>query len=179
MLKLKSCFGGLSRAMALLLSLGPGAALAAEDVGTKYGVGFQSSFPAWGLSGMVDLNDQISVQGILGFIGDLKTYAGRGIYRFRREDKWNAYGYGMVGAWSYTGYQITSVFPYTTKETTETVMGFGAGVGIEYDWRAWLNNSDMPPIMWNVEIGIANVNFDEVDYDFSSFVFGVGAHYRF
>jgi len=157
-------------------SIGGNVVFAEENADTRYGVGFQSSWPAWGLSGMFDVNEDISVQGILGFIGDLKTYAGRGLYRFRKEDGWNAYGYGLIGAWSYTGIKFTG---YSFEETTETVMGFGAGVGIEYDWRNWMGNSDLPPIMWNVELGIASVSFDEVDYDFSTFMFGVGAHYRF
>ena len=181
----KKYISSLSGAMVLLLCFGSSAAFAEEGTETgqegaetRFGVGFQSSWPAWGLSGMVDVNDRIAVQGIVGFIGDLKTYAGRGIFRFRREDKWNAYGYAMVGAWSYTGAKISVVYPYI-EETTETAMGFGGGIGIEYDWRNWMTVSDLPSIMWNFEIGLANVNFDEVDYNFSSFTFGVGAHYRF
>lgn len=70
-------------------------AFAQEQKETKFGIGFQSTFPAWGLSGMMDVNDKVSVQGILGAFGDLNIYAGRGIYRFRKEPMWNTYGYGM------------------------------------------------------------------------------------
>lgn len=144
----------------------------------RFGVGFQSSFPAWGISGMVDVADNLSVQGILGAFGDLKTYAGRGIYRFTRKPYYNAYGYGMIGAWSYTGYEYYWVgWSLRSRKTTETVLGFGAGVGIEYDWRAWSPN--LPPIWWNLEVGLGMVNFEKVDYDFSTFMLGVGAHYRF
>jgi len=153
-----------------------------EDETKRFGVGFQSSYPAWGISGMMDVADNLSVQGILGMVGDLKTYAGRGIYRFRKEPYWNTYGYGMIGAWSYPGYEIEYEYIYgisypTMKKITETVMGFGAGVGIEYDWRALSPN--LPPIWFNLEIGLGNVKFKKIDYDFSAFMAGAGAHYRF
>jgi len=141
----------------------------------KFGVGFQSSFPAWGVSGMMDISNNMALQGILGAFGDLKLYGGRGIYRFRQEQRWNTYGYGLIGAWSYKGIEIDSNF--TWKETTETVVGFGAGVGVEYDWRAWVPG--LPPIWSNLEIGFGRTKFEEVDYDFSTFMLGAGFHYRF
>lgn len=149
-------------------------ALAQKEEETKFGIGFQSAFPAWGISGMMDVSDEFSVQGILGAFGDLKTYAGRGIYRFEKKPNYNTYGYGMVGAWSYTGFEIGSGFQL--KETTETVMGFGAGVGIEYDWRVFA--PELPPIMWNLEIGLGSVKFGNVDFSFSTLMVGAGAHYR-
>jgi hypothetical protein len=133
---------------------------------TKYGVGFQSAFPAYGLSGMMDINEDISVQAIVGFFGSLKTFAARGLYNFQREDYWNLYGFGMLGVWNYS---IGSV--------SETVPGFGLGAGISYDWRAF--NADLPPLFWNLELGLGIVNFDEVNYNFSTFMFGAGVHYRF
>ena len=144
-------------------------------VETKYGVGFQSSFPAYGISGMVDANDALSAQGIIGFFGNLKTFAGRGLYRFRKESNWNIYGYGMTGAWSYTGFRVGEAF--AIEETTETVLGFGAGAGIEYDWRAW--NAELPPVVWNLELGVGVVDFDQVNYNFSTLLLGAGVHYRF
>ncbi len=63
--------------------------LAQEEPRGRIGVGFQASFPAWGFSGMVDLTNKLSIQGIFGLLGDLKTYAGRGIYRFKVEPYWN------------------------------------------------------------------------------------------
>lgn len=61
------------------------------------------------------------------------------------------------------------------KEKTESVMGFGAGAGIEYDWRALSPN--LPPIRWNAEIGLGRVGLEY--YNFSTLMFGVGGHYRF
>ena len=146
-----------------------------EEKKTKFGIGFQSAFPSWGISGMVDVSDKISIQGILGAFSVLKTYAGRGIYRFKKETYWNAYGYGMLGAWSYPGYKIGT--GWSLEETTETVMGFGAGAGIEYDWRGL--NPKLPPLFWNLEIGLGSVKFKEIDYNLSAFMFGAGVYYRF
>lgn len=129
-----------------------------------YGVGFQSSFPAWGLSGMMDLNPDVSLQAIIGFLGNLNTFAGRGLYRFHHEDFWNAYGYGMLGLWT-----------YSLLGQSESAIGFGFGAGLEYDWRGF--NEDLPPLFWNLELGVGIVNLDL--YNFSSFMLGVGVHYRF
>lgn len=148
-----------------------GVASAQEQKETKFGVGFQG----WGISGMMDVSDKVSVQGILGMFGDLRTYAGRGIYRFRREPLWNAYGYGMVGMWS-GSYSKWDAYRGDYVEETETAMGFGAGGGIEYNWQAFSPN--LPPIWWNLEAGIGSVGFDHYN-DFSAFMFGGGAHYRF
>ena len=60
-------------------------------------------------------------------------------------------------------------------EETETAMGFGAGGGIEYNWQAFA--PDLPPIWWNLEAGIGSVPLDY--YNFSAFMIGLGAHYRF
>jgi hypothetical protein len=154
-----------------VLLLGSSASLAQDREGTTFGLGFQYSYPFWGLSGLADVANNVSIQGIFGLFGDLKAYAGRGIYRFNKKPKWNTYGYGMVGAWSYTGLDIR-----TLEETTETSFGFGAGLGVEWDLRAWV--SDFPPLWWNFGIGIGSVEFDTVDYDFAAFSVGVGLHYR-
>lgn len=130
----------------------------------QYGLGFQSSFPAWGLSGMYDLNRDISLQAILGPLGNLNTFAGRGLYRFQHEDDWNLYGYGMLGIWthSFIGETFSSI-------------GFGFGAGLEYDWRAF--SEDLPPLFWNLELGVGFVDLDH--YNFSTLMIGVGVHYRF
>lgn len=73
-------------------------AFAEEQKKTKFGVGFQSTFPALGISGVYDINDKVSAQGVLGLDGELKMYAVRGIYKLRKEPGWNTYGYGMIGS---------------------------------------------------------------------------------
>lgn len=142
---------------------------------TEFGVGVQFAFPAYGISGVIDLADNFAAQGIIGAFGDLKTYAGRGIYRFQTETYWNTYGYGMVGAWSYPWTKIDE--NYNLVEKNEITLGYGAGVGVEYNWQSL--SSNLPPIWWNLEIGVGSVQFDEANYDFSTFMFGTGAHFRF
>ena len=137
----------------------------------RYGVGFQGSFPASGLSGMMNVTDEIAIQAIVGLFGNLRTFAGRGLYKFQEDQFWDLYGYGMAGAWSYRGFTINN------NRQTETVLGLGAGVGFQYDWRAF--NPDFPPIAWNIELGLGFVDFKEVNYNFSTIMFGAGVHYRF
>lgn len=128
------------------------------------GLGFQSSFPAYGLSLMVDVTEVASLQGIVGFFGTLNTYAARGLYRFNRETYHDFYGYGMVGGWSYAG--------------IETVPGGGVGAGFEGDIRGLNPEGDLPPLFFNFELGLGFVNFDQAAYNFSTLMFGVGVHYR-
>ncbi len=143
---------------------------------TKYGLGFQGTFPANGLSGVMNLTDKTAAQAIIGFFGSLNTFAARGLYRFQQKNFWNAYGYGMIGIWTYSGLEFVRSRG-RLEETTEAVFGFGAGAGIEYDWRAL--SADLPPIAWNLELGLGFVDFDRVDFSFSTILFGAGIHYRF
>lgn len=147
----------------------------------RYGVGFQTSFPAYGVSGMYNVNEKSSIQAVLGPFGDLKTFACRVLYRFNRKTfphTYNVYGYGMLGFWSYTHYGYYHWDPYWRYyrwgKKTETVVGFGAGAGLEYFFEDFL-----PEVGWNLEIGFGIVDFKEVAYDFSAFMFGIGAHYYF
>jgi len=131
---------------------------------TQYGVGFQGTFPSAGISGMMDVSEEISVQGIIGFASYLTTITGRGLYRFSAEEWWDAYGYGMLGLWSYRG-----------GTDTESSLAFGIGAGLSYDWRGFAE--DLPPVRWNIEIGIGSVQFEAINY--SAIMIGAGAHYRF
>ncbi len=172
--------GGLALCLALLVALPGGLAAqeadaeetsgdqAAETESLEWGVGFQSSFPAYGFSVMYDWTDKITAQGVIGPLGTLNTFAARGLYRFERREHHDFYAYGMVGGWS-----------YSTLGVSETVPGIGAGAGIEGDLRGLFEDEDFPPIFLNAELGLGIVNFDQVAYDFSTFMFGVGAHYRF
>lgn len=135
----------------------------AELEPTTFGLGLQSSWPSFGFSGMMDLDERIAVQGVLGLFGRVSTFAGRGLYRFSLEEMWSVYGYGSAGAIS-----------FRFRDETETSLGLGAGVGLEYDWRAWQRK--LPPIRWNVEIGLGYA--DLAFYDYTGFTFGAGIHYR-
>jgi hypothetical protein len=139
----------------------------------KVGVGFQFSFPAWGLSGKYNVTDKFAVQGVFGFFGSLKTYAARGLYKFKVKPQLGVYGYGMVGAFSYKGFELNYNSSNFLDERTETVVGFGAGAGVEYFFKG------LEEIGWNLEIGFGSINFDQVDYNFSMIMIGAGAHYFF
>jgi hypothetical protein len=52
---------------------------------TKYGIELQFTLPALGISGMVDVKENISAQGIFGVFAELKTYVARCIYRFQKK----------------------------------------------------------------------------------------------
>lgn len=142
-----------------------------DDVGDlkKIGAGLQSSFPTFGISGIYNLNEQMAAQAVLGFIGSTSAFGGRFLYRFRREENYNFYGYGMLGIFRHKTWGLHD--KYILKWETETVAGFGLGGGVEYFFEG------LPEIGWNAELGIGIVDFEY--YDFSAFMFGLGAHYYF
>jgi hypothetical protein len=152
-----------------LAALAPTPSSAQEgDSQTRFGIGFQSSWPAYGISGLYDLNEQITLQGIIGAFGTVTNLGVRGLYRFQTEDKYDLYGFGTAGLWSYD-YSID----------TENVIGFGGGAGIELDWRRILTPDDnsFPPLFSSIDIGFVVADFEY--YDFSGLVIGGGIHYRF
>lgn len=140
---------------------------AQEPDAFRFGVGFQSSWPAWGLSGTIDVTEQVTAQAIVGAFGTLTTVGARGIYRFTQEETYNMYGYGTVGMWRYPGI------------IRENVVGFGGGAGIEFDWRRIFSNQNgtFPPLFTTIDLGLVVANFEH--YDFSGFTVGSGLHYRF
>jgi len=132
------------------------------------GVGFQSSgFSSNGLSVKVDLSDTYTVQGIAGFLGDVTNYSMRGLYNFQNEKDYSLYGYGGVGMWQIK-YDIFGV-------EDESVVGFGAGAGVEYDLRALSPN--FIPLFVNFELGMDVVKFENDSY--GGFTTGLGLHYKF
>jgi hypothetical protein len=138
----------------------------AADSDSKYAAGFQSTGYSYGLSGKMEISDEITAQGIIGLFGDLSSYSVRGLYNLKSDTHWDAYAYGSAGMWSYDS---------SFDDFDENVFVFGSGVGIEYDWRAFA--PELPPVYWNLELGLNVGSFDY--YDFSALSFGVGAHYRF
>jgi len=131
-----------------------------------WSVGFQSAWPAWGLSGSFDVDERITAQAIVGAFGTLTNFGGRGLYRFSLEPSYNLYGYGTVGVWNYSGI------------VRENVVGFGGGGGIELDWRRlFSDDGSFPPLFSTIDLGFVAANFDH--YSFSGFTIGSGIHYRF
>lgn len=138
------------------------AAFAGSKAGGKIGVGFQSSWPAsYGLSGKYDLNEKMTVQGVFGFLGTVTNYSGRLLYRFQDKDDYDLYGFGSAGIYRYDYYL-----------GDESVFGFGAGAGIEYDLSDAL---DGLPLTVSGEIGFGFVSFDY--YSYGAVGLGVGFHY--
>ena len=144
----------------------PGNAPTVGVQGGRYGVGFASSWPAYGVSGTLQLSETLTAQAVLGFLGAVTNLSARGLYRFRRSPEYDIYAYGAVGAYRY-GYFAG----------TESVLGVGGGGGIEAGLQRLFDDEDFPPIFVNAEVGLGFANFEY--YNFSAFVFGAGVHYRF
>ncbi|TVR63918.1 MAG: hypothetical protein EA422_08110 [Gemmatimonadales bacterium] len=181
---------GLGRKLALLLSLSvglglllapatseaqqtPPAAAATPDPG-RFGVGFQSSWPAYGLSGTYAVNERVTAQGVVGAFGSLTTLSGRGLYHFQKQEKYSLYGFGTAGIWRHS-------FQFLGGSESETSPGLGGGAGIELDWRRLLDTggdgSGFPPLFSTIDLGFVAASFD--NYNFSGLVIGAGIHYRF
>jgi hypothetical protein len=151
----------------------PDGASAQEDNG-RFGVGFQSSWPAYGLSGVYDVSEKVTAQAVVGAFGALSTLSGRGLYHFQRQESHSLYGFGTVGVWRHS-------WNFAGGSSSETSPGIGGGAGVEFDWRNILNGSgngsDFPPIFSSIDIGFVAASFD--NYNFSGLVIGAGLHYRF
>lgn len=133
--------------------------------GGRFGVGLASSWPSYGISGTMQISETLTGEVILGFLGAISNIGGRVWYRFKRDPSYDLYGYGSVG-----------LLRYDYVVNTESVLGLGAGAGVEVGVGQLLDEEDFPPIFVNAEIGLAYANFDF--YNFSSFTFGSGIHYR-
>lgn len=144
--------------------------------GGKFGVGFASSWPSYGLSGTLQVSETITAEVLLGFLGALTNVGGKAWYRFNRNEKYDLYGYGTVSMYRYD-YSRFDANLMQIVDDTETVFGFGAGAGVEAGIRKLFGDDELPPIFLNWEIGLGIANFEF--YDFSAFVFGGGIHYRF
>jgi len=134
--------------------------------GGPFGVGTASSWPAYGLSGTYLVNERVTAQAVLGFFGTVSSFSGRGWYRFNRNDNYDIYGYAGAG-----------LYRYDSGIDVESVLGLGAGAGVEVSLAKLFDDEDFPPIFANSELGLSYANFDF--YDFSALTFGFGIHYRF
>lgn len=126
-------------------------------------MGFASAWPTYGISGTYQLNETLTAEAILGFVGVATNISGRGWYRFDQNVDYDLYGYGMLGILSYRSF--------------DTGLMFGFGGGIEAGIQELFDDPELPAIFGNFEIGIA---FDTIAfYNLSIFSFGAGIHYRF
>lgn len=131
-----------------------------------YGVGTGSSWPAYGISGTYRYSEQITAEVILGVLGTVQSFAGRGWYRFKQDPTYDVYGFATAG-----------IFRYDYTFDTESVLGLGGGVGLELSWAKILDDPDFPPIYSNIDLGLILANFEY--YNWSGFSMGGGVHYRF
>ena len=121
----------------------------------------------YGLSGKYDVTDKVTAQAIVGAWGynNLTSITGRGIYKFKQKDHYNLYGYGSGTSWMWdNGFQ------------KETIFGFGAGGGIDYDIRGL--DQSLPAIYINADIGLQYANFSYYG-GFGGIGLGLGVHYKF
>jgi len=157
-----------------LFLLAAAAPAQAQEGESRFGIGFQSAFPAYGLSGLYDVNDRITAQAILGAFGTLTTISGRVLYNFQKEEKHALYGFGTTGLWRHSFRSVLG------SSDTESVVGFGGGAGVELNWRTIIDDSPdstFPRLFSSIDIGFVAASFDF--YDFSGLVIGAGFHYRF
>ncbi len=134
--------------------------------GGRFGLGVTSSWPAYGLSGTMQVSETLTAEALLGFLGTVTNFGGRVWYRFKRDVDYDLYGYGAA-----------SLYRYDYVIDTESVLGLGGGAGIEAGLQRLFDDADFPPIFVNAEVGLAFANFQY--YNFSTFIFGAGIHYRF
>ena len=133
----------------------------------ELGLGFQASFPSYGLSLKADFDDTHSGQVVLGSFGTVSTISGRYIYSFNETGDTfplTPFVYGQVGQWSYN---------YDFLGIKESIFGYGVGAGLEFNWLASISDK----FKTTVEIGYAAVDLEY--FDFSATMFGVGIHYYF
>lgn len=120
-----------------------------------------------GISGKYDVTDKVTAQAIVGAWGynNLTSITGRGIYKFKTKDDYSLYGYGSLTSWTWdNGFD------------NETVFGFGAGGGIEYDIRRLDRN--LPAIYLNADAGLQVASFKNYG-SFNTLGLGFGIHYKF
>ena len=135
------------------------------DTESQFGIGLGGTFFAYGLSGTYDVNDIITAEAILGFIGTVTSAGGRLWYRFNQNPGYDLYGYGGVS------------FLRVGGLIDETAIGLSGGVGLEIGLPQLLDNDEFPPIFLNADIGLGFSTFDT--YNYSAFAGGSGIHYRF
>ncbi len=135
-------------------------------------LGIRYTNPSFGLSVKMDLSNELAVQAIIDFIGDINLYEGKGIYRFDSNQDFDLYVYGSVGFWVYN---YTSTNSSYESHNYRTSFGFGAGFGAEFN----LENFDekLPPLLLSTELGLRMVNLEH--YHLIPISFELGLHYKF
>lgn len=142
--------------------------------GGRYGIGLASSWPAYGISGTIQVSETLTGEAVLGFFGTVSNFGGRIWYRFNRNETYDIYAYGGLGVYRYTGFDSILL----DLNRTESVLGIGLGAGVEAGLPKLFDDEDLPPIFLNAELGLALASF-EYYTGFSTLSLGFGVHYRF
>ncbi len=150
--------------------IAPEVAVAQTDTDSPFSLGFQSSWPSYGISGRYEVNEKAMVQAVIGALGTVTNFSGRVLLDLQQEEKYDLYALGTVGMWRWGG---GGALP------SETSVGFGGGVGVDLDLQKLISpdDEDFPPLFWNIEIGVIIANFD--NYNFRPFALGTGFHWAF
>jgi hypothetical protein len=96
----------------------------------RAGIGFQSAWPAYGISGTYDLNQSLTGQAVVGAFGTVSTLSAWSLYHFQREEKYSLFGYGTAGVWWHS-------FRTLGTSDSETSPGLSGGAGIELNGGGW------------------------------------------
>ena len=130
------------------------------------GIGFQISYPFYGLSVIVAPEMDFSFQGMFGLLGKIKSYCGK--VRYHIEES-GVYAYALIGA---KEYETTNYIDGLSEKKIETFFGYGIGFGIEY-------LVPKIPIWYNVEVGYGNIKYNDPTSDSHAIMLGIGLHYYF
>ncbi len=158
-------------AFILILGIFAGPAFAKDLKGTL-GVGFNSQFGSQdldSLSGKYWINNELAVQGLLGFNysddTDVLNMGGRVYFKIKDEENLHVDAIAGLG--------FTRLDP--DQGSTDTATWVNAGIGIEYFF------SGLPNLGFSTEVGLTLTDYDD-DTSFGttadSFV-GAGIHYYF
>jgi len=139
-------------------------AASAQDVKKTFGVGFQSSFPIYGLSAKYAVTDQSVIQATIAPFGSgvakINFYGARYIHRFTNEsnENLNPYLFAGGGLITYSGLGTTSsnFFSYSAGGGIEYIVGGAVGLSVDLGYG---------------KLGVTN------DVGVSGVFFGAGIHY--
>ena len=131
---------------------------------SKFRLGLQGTHFVGGLSCVIDIADPWALQGVLDIGAD--AFAFRVLNRFHQEQYWNAYLNATLGVWGDDHRYWRNHDHYYH----DSDIGVGVGIGVEYDWRGLA--ASLPPIGWNIELGVSVIPDFDLDV-------GIGVHWKF
>jgi len=135
---------------------------------TNFYGGVEAGLPLTiGISGKMDLTDKVTMQGIVGFLGELSNYSAKAIYKIDKKKLYDLYAYGLIGVWKWDDDYF---------DEHETTMGYGIGGGLEFKLQE-LFGPQAPPLYMSGELGFDKLDLEYVEY--TGLHIGGAIHYRF